>query len=127
MRAKALAAVAVVGVLLVAGCASFGGRNCDISPGDFACQFGGTGNLDESESWENPSSTAELTVQLGGSGEITVTLLDADGQQVLQETVSAESGGAQETRTSSAGASGQWTVQIQGNYSGGLQVKVESG
>lgn len=126
MRGKALLVASVVVAVGLAGCFDLGGRSCTIHPGDFTCQFGGSGDMDATETWQNNASRAEVTVQLGGSGNVSVTVLDDDGTQVLQMDVGTETGGAQETRTSEPGTPGSWTIELAGSYTGGLQVKAKS-
>lgn len=122
-------AFAVAATVALAGCAdflNFGGRDCEIKPGSFSCRLGGAGEIDLDESWENNASRAEVTVQMGGSGSINVTILDADGTVVFEESYSTESGGAQETRTTDEGTPGDWQVQVEGSYQGGMQVEITS-
>lgn len=124
MGAARIAALALAVPLVLAGCMG-GSVNCDISTGDYECQFGGSGSIDRSDSWDNPNTKADVTVQMGGSGDITVTILDDDGTQVFRESYSG-SGGQQESRDTSSGSPGDWTVEIEGQYAGGLQVQVQS-
>lgn len=119
----------VVGVLLVtiglAGCFNFGGQNCEISPGELKCQVGGAGKLDIEKTFVNNATRAKATIEMGGSGNATVTVLDANNTEVMSTTIDS-SGGAREERTSQEGVVGTWTVKINADYQGGLQVKVRS-
>lgn len=122
MRRGALLSVLVVAPVLLAGCA--GAQNCNTTE-TYNCQFGGSGQIDRSDTWDNPGSRAEVRVQMGGTGDITVTVADAAGQQVFSESYSG-SGGQQQTSTTQSGQPGDWTVRIRGTYAGGLQVTVQS-
>lgn len=122
-------AFAVAATVALAGCAdflNFGGRDCEIKPGSFSCRLGGAGEIDLDESWENNASRAEVTVQMGGSGSINVTILDADNATVFEEGYNTDTGGVQETRTTDVGTAGQWRVQVNGDYQGGMQIQVKS-
>lgn len=118
------AALLVAPLLLVAGCMS-GAVDCDSSTGSYRCSFGGSGQIDRSDTWENPNTRAEVSVDLGGSGEITVTVLDDDGTEVHRVSVSG-TGGQSDSGTTDSGAPGTWTVEIEGNYAGGLDVEASS-
>lgn len=117
-------AVAAVAPVILAGCMG-GAVDCDISTGSYDCSFGGSGNIDRSDSWENPNTRAEVSLDLGGSGSITVTILDDDGSQVYQESVSG-SGGLSRSGQTDSGSPGDWTVEISGEYAGGLDVEASS-
>lgn len=122
MKQAALTLMLVAPVVL-AGCA--GAQNCEITPGEYQCQFGGGGDIDRTDTWRNDATQAEVKVQMGGTGDLTVTIDDADGTQVFSETFTG-SGGQQTTKTTSSGTPGEWTVHIDGSYRGGLQVTIDS-
>lgn len=122
---RPLVAVALVASLGFAGCFNLGGQNCEISPGHLKCQVGGAGKLDIDKTFVNNATRANATIEMGGSGNVTVTILDANNTEVMSTTIDS-SGGAREQRTSQEGLPGTWTVQIRADYQGGLQVEVKS-
>lgn len=117
--------VALVASLGLAGCFNLGGQNCEISPGHLKCQVGGAGKLDISKTYVNNATQAKASIQMGGSGNATVTILDGNGTEVMTTTIDSQ-GGAREERTTREGIPGTWTVEIRADYQGGLQVEVES-
>lgn len=120
---QALLAVLVVAPVVAAGCVT--GQNCEINPGSYKCQAGGSGNLDRTDTWDNSASRAEVKVQMGGSGDLAITIQDAAGTQVFDESYTG-SGGQSVTKTTSAGEPGEWTVHIQGDFNGGVQITITS-
>lgn len=122
---RRLLVVALVASVGLTGCFNFGGQNCEISPGHLKCQVGGAGKLDISKTFLNNATQAKASIQMGGSGNVTVTVLDANGTEVMQTTIDSQ-GGAREERTSRQGIPGTWTVEIRADYQGGLQVEVQS-
>lgn len=122
---RPLVAVALVASLGFAGCFNLGGQNCEISPGHLKCEIGGAGKLDISKTFTNDATQAKATIQMGGSGNVTVTILDGNATEVMKTTVDS-SGGAREERTSREGEPGTWTVEIRADYQGGLQIEVGS-
>lgn len=118
-----LLAAALLGPAVLAGC--MGAQNCDTTGTNYNCQFGGSGTVDRSDTWQNPTGQARVQFQMGGTGDVTVTITDAGGTQVFHQSYS-NTGGAQDTSNSESGQPGDWTVRIQGSYSGGAQVTIQS-
>lgn len=114
MRAFAIVALAAMGTAALAGC--MGGDAYTLS-------IGGSQNLDRTDTWNNPSSRARASMSMGGSGDVTLELQDAQGQTVLTMSCSG-SGGCSETQTSATGEPGDWTVQLDGQVEGGLSISI---
>lgn len=84
------------------------------SGGDDGDVTGCGGSVTETHNWTNNQSKAELNMDItstpGGSFQIVVT--DADGIEVLNETLTVGVGDDSKTKCSASGTPGTWTVAI---------------
>lgn len=82
--------------------------------GDDGDVVGAGGNKTSTHTWTNNNSKAELNMDLtsskGGTFQIVVT--DADGTEVLNETLTAGVGDDSLSKCSATGTPGTWTVKI---------------
>lgn len=121
-KRNAVLSVLVVVPFLLAGCTAgaectgqqaAGGQSgvCNVE-GSFA--YGGQVSGEsgtETYEWENPQSQAEVAWGgQGSSGSVTVTILDARGDEVYRSTFSGGQSGASETTRS--GQPGAWTIRV---------------
>ena len=76
--------------------------------------IGDGGSTVESYTWNNPESTVDwnmdITATSGGSFNLTIN--DADGNKVLNETLVAGQGDDSKSGVSASGSSGDWTITI---------------
>lgn len=114
-------AVALLTVFLTPGCSTAakcagqqawkGADGVCNTEGHFA--YGGEkSNLTETEThdWTNPQSRAEVNWGGKGSGNLSVTIRDANGTEVYSEVFDGGQGAGSET--TSAGAPGEWTIEL---------------
>lgn len=127
-----LLALSLVASGLAAGCVGLGAE-CSIDQGSwssaggqqgvcnetnsFSYGFQGGGDASDTFTWENTEGQAEIVWGAQGSGSVTVTIHDADGEQVFQEAFSGQgqSGSAQ----SASGEPGDWTIEVDASGFGG--------
>lgn len=123
--ARAAALVLLAGLAMVlAGC--MGGTmsgGCDISTDRYDCGFGGTGRIEWIDTWENTGSRAQVDGGFGGTGSITITIRDADGTAVFEESFSG-SGATGFDETTRSGTPGAWSIVLDGEGSGGFGIEV---
>lgn len=106
----------------LAGCLA-GAVECSSGTGHYRCDIGGARDVDREDEWDNPHPRARVEVSAGGRVELTVTLLDAVGDRVFHETFDVD-GGSETSQTSETGTPGTWTVRIEGEVRGGVDVEV---
>jgi len=111
-----LSLFAVLALLPLAGCAGseaiFG---ISQATGNFNATITGRGDSgDRSTVWVNSGTAANVSFSLavGSSGQVTLTLRDADGAQVYRETVTTD-GERSRSGLTSTGTSGDWEVRIE--------------
>lgn len=119
---RALPALAVACAVVLAGC-TVGGVSCNPAPQAYRCDFAGSGQILREDRWGNSATTANVSIHAGGVGDVNVTLRDHDGERVLDRTFSIEGGGTR-TATSAPGEPGTWTVRIEGDYTGGMDIRI---
>jgi hypothetical protein len=125
-RAPLVLALLVLAAAL-AGCTGVtGGREVTTTPDHFQYKGGGVINGTEEFAWENSKSKATVTYQGGGTGSLTLTLLDAAGKQVYQKGVRG-TGGQTFTDTTAEGQPGTWTIRVHfEGVSGGMDLRVDA-
>lgn len=119
---RASLALAVACAVVLAGC-TVGGVSCNPAPQEYRCDFAGSGKVLREDAWGNSAPTANVTIHAGGVGDVNVTIRDHDGARVLNRTFSIEGGGTR-TATTAAGEPGTWTVRIEGDYTGGMDIRI---
>lgn len=128
--------VAVVGVVLaasLAGCTGqestggpAGGKSVSNNPGSFSYSAGGALSATDDYTWQNPSPTARVSFNAGGSGSVSVTIQDSAGKQVFSRSFSG-SGGTSDNLPTSPGVPGAWRIHITAQGAGGFSLNVRSG
>lgn len=132
-RFSGLAVLMLLASGSLAGCMGIGAA-CSIEQGSWSSNSGGQqavcnqtnsfsygfqdgGEASDTFTWENTEGQAEITWGAQGSGSVTVTLLDADGDQVFQDTFSGQ--GQQGSAQSASGEPGEWTIEVEASGFGG--------
>lgn len=136
--------ITIVALLLtttfLAGCI---GGGCEFSQGQMGSTSGQEGACNETDSfaygtqgqiagdtktwtWENTQGQAEASWGFQGTGDVQLTIKDADGRTVLQRSL----GGMGQSGSSAAtdsGTAGQWTIQLRfDNFQGQMGVGVQA-
>ncbi len=72
------------------------------------------GTKEETRSWYNRRMRAEVNMDItaAGKGTLTVTLKDADGNEVFRQTLSRKSGDDSFSGVSAMGTPGTWTITV---------------
>ena len=116
MNRRYVSLFAFLALLTVAGC---GGSEAVFgigqSTGNFNATITGRGDSgDRSTVWANTAASANVALSLavGSSGQVTVTIRDAGGTQVYRETVTTD-GPRSLSGPTATGASGDWEVFIE--------------
>ncbi len=125
----------------LAGCVDSG---CEFNQGTMSGGSGQEGACNETDSfaygtqasvmsdtktwtWENTQGSAEATWGFQGTGDVTLTIQDADGTTVLQRSIGGMGQGASSATTDS-GTPGAWTIQLRfSNFQGQMGVGVQAG
>lgn len=124
----------------LAGCVDSG---CGFSQGQMGTSSGQEGACNETDSfaygtqasvmsdtktwtWENTQDQAEATWGFQGSGDVTLTIQDADGDTVLQRSIGGM-GQSGASATSDSGTPGEWTIQLRfSDFQGQMGVGVQA-
>lgn len=134
MRGRRLLAGILLLSAALAGCAgtqttdqapSSGGSSETRSGTSYSYSAGGSQAAeDDRGSFQAPSGAADLSVSAGGQGRLTVTVEDASGTVVFQETFTGSGGQSENTRLD--GAAGRWTVRVEVQaWDGGFSLNVQ--
>lgn len=124
----------------LAGCVDSG---CGFNQGQMGSSSGQEGVCNETDSfaygtqgqamsdtktwaWENTQGSADATWGFQGTGDVTLTIKDADGKTVLQRSIGSMGQGGSSTTTDS-GTVGEWTIQLRfSNFQGQMGVGVQA-
>lgn len=124
----------------LAGCVDSG---CEFSQGTMSGGSGQEGACNETDSfaygtqgsmmsdtktwtWENTQDQAKASWGFQGSGDVTLTIKDADGKTVLREPLGGM-GQSGASATSDSGTPGEWTIQLRfSNFQGQMGVGVQA-
>lgn len=125
----------VVGLMAapLAGCASqdgesgatVGGESKQSSGSSYQYSAGGSQAAEDDQgTFQAPNGEASLSASVGGSGRLTVSVQDAGGSTVFEETYTGSGGSS--TSDQLSGQAGQWTVEVQVDYwSGGFSLNAD--
>lgn len=114
--------VALVASVALAGCAgemndavdggaSAGGETSSSRGTSYNYNSGGSSNAEsDSGTFQAPDGQADVSASAGGTGRLTVTIEDASGATVFEETYTGS--GGENTNRELSGAPGEWTVRI---------------
>lgn len=120
---RVLLAMAVLVALPLAGCTS-GSQTSSQGYGQWSYSAGGQGNADQTDTLDVPTGQVRGDLSVGGQASIHLAVQDADGEVVLRIDCSG-SGGCSRSQTSDTGEPGEWSIELQGLYNGGVSANVQ--
>ena len=116
-RARFILAIMVIGVIGLTTLPSCEKETASVSVnalGDDGDVTGDGGSTTATHNWTNSLSRAELNMDIpaANGGSFQIIVLDADGNEVINETLTKGVGDDSKTVCSDAGTAGEWTVTI---------------